>query len=83
MEAVLAEHPAVSASVVVALPVTQTVSRLKAIVVPRAGAVADAEQIRQFLRTRLASYKVPRVIEFREDLPRSPAGKVLRQQVET
>lgn len=82
VEAVLAEHPSVSASVVIALPVTQTVSRLKAIIVPRPGAAPEAEAIRQFLRGRLAAYKVPRIVEFREDLPRSAAGKVLRQQVE-
>ncbi|QOV87689.1 class I adenylate-forming enzyme family protein [Humisphaera borealis] len=82
VEAVLAEHPAVAASVVVSLPVTQTVSRLKAIVVRRPGSNAGGEEIRQFLRGRLAAYKVPRVVEFREALPRSAAGKVLRQQVE-
>ena len=35
------------------------------------------------LRGRLAPHKVPRVVELRNDLPRSPAGKVLRQQVRT
>ncbi|MDB5296976.1 MAG: long-chain fatty acid--CoA ligase [Phycisphaerales bacterium] len=95
VEAALAEHPAVAACLVVPLPVSPTVTRLKAIVVARrpggageavAGAVetafADGEALRRFLRERLAPYKVPRLVEFRADLPRSAAGKVLRQQVE-
>jgi len=82
VEAVLGDHPAVSACLVVPLPVTQTVSRLKAIVVPRPGAAVTGEDLRQFLRGRLASYKVPRVVELRDDLPRSAAGKVLRQHVQ-
>lgn len=83
VEAALGRHPAVSACVVVPLPVTPTVSRLKAIVVRSAAAGATTgEDLRQFLRGVLAPYKVPRAYEFRDDLPRSAAGKVLRQQVE-
>jgi acyl-CoA synthetase (AMP-forming)/AMP-acid ligase II len=83
VEAALGEHPAVAACVVVPLVVTETVSRLKAVVV-RAAARRDVsgEDLRQYLRGRLAPHKVPRVFEFRDDLPRSAAGKVLRQQVE-
>jgi acyl-CoA synthetase (AMP-forming)/AMP-acid ligase II len=82
VEAALMLHPAVSSCVVQAIPVTQTVSRLKAVVVRTPGhEQISGETLRQFLRDRLAPYKVPRIYEFRADLPRSAAGKVLRQQV--
>jgi acyl-coenzyme A synthetase/AMP-(fatty) acid ligase len=83
VEAALCQHPGVAECVVVAVAVTATVSRLKAVVVRASpGDATTGEQLRQFLRTRLAPYKVPRVYDFRESLPRSAAGKVLRQQVE-
>jgi len=83
LEALLARHPSVLEAVVVAMKVSETVSRLKAVVTP-----ADvtrppiAEELRDYLRQRVAAYKVPRVIEVRETLPRSPAGKVLRRMLE-
>ncbi|HEX8913507.1 MAG TPA: fatty acid--CoA ligase family protein, partial [Humisphaera sp.] len=81
VEAALVAHPAVAECVVVAVALTETVSRLKAVVVRTAGATATGEELRQFLRALLAPYKVPRVYEFRDDLPRSAAGKVMRQRV--
>lgn len=83
VEATLLQHPAVSACVVQSMPLTETVSRLRAIVVRAPGhEQVGGETLRQFLRGRLAPYKIPRVYEFREDLPRSAAGKVLRQEVQ-
>lgn len=83
VEAVLAQHPGVAEAVVVPLRVSETVSRLKAVLTATPGAGRPtAEELRRFARQRLAGYKVPRLFEFRDALPRSPAGKVLRHQVE-
>lgn len=81
VESALRDHPAVAECVVKPVPVTETVCRLRAVVVVAAGAAATAEELRLFLRDRLSAYKVPRVFEFRTDLPRSPTGKVLRREV--
>ncbi len=81
VEAALRDHPAVAECVITPVPVTETVCRLRAVVVCAAGANATAEELRLFLRDRLSAYKVPRVFEFRTDFPRSPTGKVLRRQV--
>jgi len=83
VERTLCEHPAVAECVVVALPITAAVSRLRAVIVPRRGhAAPDAGDLRAFARDRLATYKVPRVFEFRPSLPKSPTGKVLRRVIE-
>lgn len=81
VEQVIRAHPHVAECVVVPVKVSHTVSRLKAVVVAR-GDAPDAEVIRSFARERLSAYKVPRMVEFRKDLPRTPMGKILRHLVE-
>jgi acyl-CoA synthetase (AMP-forming)/AMP-acid ligase II len=84
VEQVLAEHPGVATCVVVPVRVSETVSRLKAIVTSRPGAPEPLEPatLRAFARSRLAGYKVPRVFEVRDRLPTSATGKILRHLVE-
>lgn len=84
VEAVLAQHPLVERCVVVPVRVSDTVSRLKAVVTPRRADGGDEvapEALRQFARERLVPYKVPRVFEIRPSLPLSPTGKVLRHLI--
>jgi len=82
IENVLVQHPAVRECVVVPMAMSATVDRLKAMVIleDKASAVLP-EDLRQYVRERLAAHKVPRVIELRDDLPRSPAGKILRERL--
>lgn len=83
VEELLRTHPGVGEAAVVALRVSETVSRLKAVVTPRdPQAPPDPEDVRRHLRERLTAYKVPRVVEVRSALPRSAAGKVLRRALE-
>lgn len=84
VEAVLTRHPGVAACVVWPLALSETVRRVRAIVVPADPASPPtAEALRAFAREHLARHKVPRVIEFRDALPRTAAGKVARQLLET
>jgi acyl-CoA synthetase (AMP-forming)/AMP-acid ligase II len=84
VESVLMRHPAVEACVVVPMRQSQTVLRLKAIVTPRAGFTSvPIDELRELARQHLSAYKVPRVFEVRDSLPRSPTGKVLRHLLET
>jgi acyl-CoA synthetase (AMP-forming)/AMP-acid ligase II len=79
VEQAIAEHPAVAACVVVPVRVSETVFRLKAIVTTTSRAAAPTgDELRAFARQRLSGYKVPRVFELRETLPRSATGKILR-----
>jgi long-chain acyl-CoA synthetase len=82
VEQVLSQHEMVSECVVVAVPVTKTVSRVKAIVTP--GVPRDLwsqSEVQQFARQHLSSYKIPRVFELRDSLPRSATGKILRREL--
>jgi long-chain acyl-CoA synthetase len=84
VEAVLAQHPAIGACVVVPLKLSETVQRLKAVVTPaRPGIELSVQDLRRFAQERLSRYKVPRVFEVRATLPTSPAGKVIRRLVES
>jgi long-chain acyl-CoA synthetase len=79
VEDVLFRHPAVADAVVVAAadPVLGEVPR--AVVALKPGASATAEELIAFLRPLLATFKVPRGVEFVEAVPRSPSGKALRR----
>jgi len=80
VEEVLALHHAVQESVVVGISSTRTGGTvLKAIVVP--GGECDERELIHFCKERLSSFKVPSVIEFRESLPRSQIGKLLRKDL--
>ena len=78
VEDVLAVHPKVDEVVVVGVPSDVAGEELiKAVVVARREC-GERELIR-YCRERLADYKVPQLVEFREEIPRNPAGKVLRK----
>ena len=79
VEDVLAEHPAVAEVAVVGLADPYRGEIVKAYVVLRDGRRATPEELRAFAKARLAAYKVPRVVELREELPKTLVGKVLRR----
>ena len=82
VEAVLQNHPTVIGACVVGIPDPKVGERIKAIVVLKEDArgVGGAELIR-WCREHLASYKVPGYIEFRDMLPKSKVGKLLRREI--
>jgi long-chain acyl-CoA synthetase len=81
IEDVLYEHPAVAEAGVIGVPVGSPDQRVKAFVVLKEGASATAEELQEFCRGRLARFKVPKFIEFRDSLPRTFVGKVLRREL--
>lgn len=83
VEAVLQQHPAVAACVVIAVRQTATINRLKAIIEPRDSSHPPSiETLRQLARDHLSAYKVPRFFEICSDLQRSSNGKIRRHLLE-
>lgn len=82
VEAVIAEHPDVMEVAVIGVPDENTGEAVCAFVaLHRPG--LDGEAIIRHCRERLTAYKVPKRIEFRDQLPKSPIGKILRAQLRT
>ncbi len=81
VEEVLYEHPAVTEAAVVGVPDPYRGETVKAFIVlkPEYKGKVSEEEIIQFCRERLAAYKVPRIVEFRDELPKSAVGKILRR----
>ncbi len=79
IEEVLFAHPGVAEAAVVGMPHPEYGEEIKAVVVLKEGADASAAAILEHCRRHLAGYKSPRVIEFRDQLPRGPSGKILKR----
>jgi long-chain acyl-CoA synthetase len=81
IEEVLYEHPKVQEAAVIGIPDPYRGETVKAFVVLKPGETATAEEIIAFCRERMAVYKAPTTIEFRDALPRNLIGKLLRREL--
>ena len=81
VEEVLYEHPCVKEAVVVGVPDSYRGETVKAYIVTRTGTHVTQEELNVWCRERMASFKVPRQYEFRSELPKTIAGKVLRRML--
>lgn len=81
IEEVLFEHPDIVEAAVIGVPDDYRGETVKAVIVPKPGAKLDEKQLDEYCRKHLAAFKVPRIYEFREELPKSVIGKVLKRQL--
>ncbi|MFX0168411.1 MAG: long-chain fatty acid--CoA ligase [Candidatus Hodarchaeota archaeon] len=79
VEEVLFEHPKIAEAAVFGIPDEQRGETVMAVVVLKQGEEATAEEIIEYTKDKLAYYKRPQFVEFRDDLPKSMVGKVLRR----
>jgi long-chain acyl-CoA synthetase len=81
IEEVISKHPAVREVCAAGVPGSEKSEIVKAWVVLKEKGEATEEDIRAWVRERLAAYKVPGLVDFRENLPRTPVGKPLRREL--
>jgi len=79
IDEVLFQHPKILDAVSVGIPDQYRGETVKAFIVLKPGMTATAEEIIAFCREKLAAYKVPKLVEFRDSLPKSAIGKILRK----
>jgi long-chain acyl-CoA synthetase len=83
IERVVAGHPDVALVAVGSIPDEAKGELAKAYIVPKTGAAPDADNIIAYCREHLAAYKVPRAVQFVDDLPKTSTGKVMRRELKT
>jgi fatty-acyl-CoA synthase len=81
VEDLLAGHEAVVEAAVLGVDDERFGQRLRAVVVRREGAALSAGDVREHVKAHLAGYKVPRDVEFVDELPRTSTGKVLKREL--
>ena len=78
VEATLVQHNAVLEAAVIGVPDAEGLTKTKAFVVLKAGGQATEDELKAFVKERLAPYKYPRAIEFLTELPKTATGKIQR-----
>ena len=83
IERVVAGHPDVALVAVGSIPDEAKGELAKAYIVPKTGVTPDSDSIIAYCREHLAAYKVPRAVQFVDDLPKTSTGKVMRRELKT
>ncbi|MEB2345320.1 MAG: long-chain fatty acid--CoA ligase [Deltaproteobacteria bacterium] len=81
VEEVLYQHEAVAEAAVLGVAHDSHGEEVKAVVALKAGRTATAEELIAWCKERLAAYKYPRLVEFRDALPKGPTGKILKREL--
>ena len=81
LEEVFYEHPAVLEAAVIGLPHPTHGEEVGAAVVLRPGAQATADELREYVKERVAAYKYPRHVWLTDSLPKGPTGKILKRDI--
>ena len=81
IDEVLFEHPKIREACTIGIPDAYRGETVKAFVVPETGETITQDEVRAWCKEKLASYKVPKQVEFMDELPKSAIGKVLRRKL--
>ncbi len=79
IDEVLYTHPKVQEACAIGVPHETRGEQIKAFVVLKEGETATEQEILEYCASKLAKYKLPTMVEFRKELPKSNVGKVLRK----
>jgi long-chain acyl-CoA synthetase len=81
IEEVLYEHPSIMEAVIVGVPDPYRGETVKAVIVKKPGATLTEEEVISYCQDEMAPYKVPKIVEFRNELPKTSVGKILRRSI--
>ncbi|MBW2283998.1 MAG: AMP-binding protein [Deltaproteobacteria bacterium] len=81
IDEILFAHPKIQEACAVGIPDAYRGETVKAFVVPSPGETLTEEEVIAFCREKLAAYKVPKIVEFMDELPKTTVGKVLRRKL--
>ncbi len=81
IEETLYAHPAIAEAAVIGVPHESHGEEVKAVVALKSGKSATAQELIDYCKEHLAAYKYPRIIEFRDALPKGPTGKILKREL--
>ncbi|MQA90997.1 MAG: AMP-binding protein [Gemmatimonas sp.] len=81
IEETLMTHPGVSLAAVVGVPDEESGEEIKAFIIPKDGEIISAGELIDWCKDRMAAYKHPRIIEFRDTLPMTATGKILKREL--
>ncbi|MEV7025481.1 long-chain fatty acid--CoA ligase [Kitasatospora sp. NPDC093558] len=82
VEEVLYEHPAVAEAAVIGVPHPDLGEEVAAVVALKPGTTAEPDDLRAFVKDRVAPYKYPREVRIVEALPKGPTGKILKRSID-
>lgn len=81
VEEIIYQHPAIQEAVVVGVPDPYRGETVKAVIVLREGKELTEDEFIAYCRDNMSAYKVPRIVEFRKELPKTSVGKILRRTI--
>jgi long-chain acyl-CoA synthetase len=81
IEEVLLTHPAVSLAAVVGVPHQSHGEEVKAFIIRKPGATITEQELTAWCKENMAAYKYPRIVEFRDSLPMTATGKLLKREL--
>jgi long-chain acyl-CoA synthetase len=81
IDEVLFAHPKIAQACAIGIPDKYRGETVKAFIVLKPGQEMKAEEVIEYCKTKLAAYKVPKIVEFIDELPNSSAGKILRKEL--
>jgi len=81
VDEVFYEHPKIQEACAIGIPDPKRGENVKLFVVLKEGETATQEELLEYAKQKLATYKLPTEIEFRKELPKSTVGKVLRKEL--